>query len=64
MTVAMHSTGRLLLWMASAAAPTSAFEVVVWRELAVAAMLLVPLSVTFGAAFPLATPPPSSGAKG
>jgi spermidine synthase len=54
MTVAMQVTGRLLLWMATAAAPTTAFDAVVWRELAVAAALLLPLSITFGAAFPLA----------
>jgi spermidine synthase len=54
MTMAMQMTGRLLLWMATAAAPTNAFDLVVWRELAVAAVLLLPLSITFGAAFPLA----------
>jgi spermidine synthase len=71
--LSIHLTGRLLLWIAAAASATSAasaasagdsaniFGAIVWRQIAVAAALLGPLSVASGAAFPLALAVASRG---
>jgi spermidine synthase len=68
--LSIHLTGRLLLWIAvaasssqgaSAAGVADAFGAIVWRQIAVAAALLGPLSIASGAAFPLSLAVASRG---